>query len=119
MNDSQPQTMRSKKALFHHHPMRQVFIAYLIAMPILIYVSWPDWWLVCLWCTVAWALMIYGSLRANCQWFGPVITRFATEGKEVWLTIDDGPHPEDTPRVLELLRNHEAHATFFVIGRRA
>jgi chitooligosaccharide deacetylase len=33
------------------------------------------------------------------------------------LTFDDGPS-EWTPRVLELLEAHEAHATFFVIGAR-
>jgi peptidoglycan/xylan/chitin deacetylase (PgdA/CDA1 family) len=32
------------------------------------------------------------------------------------LTFDDGPHPEATPKVLELLREHEATATFFLVG---
>lgn len=45
--------------------------------------------------------------------------RFATDRREVWLTIDDGPDPDDTPRLLELLAAHEARATFFVIGRNA
>jgi peptidoglycan/xylan/chitin deacetylase (PgdA/CDA1 family) len=62
-------------------------------------------------------LMVYPAVRANCRWFGPVVTRFRTRQKAVWLTIDDGPHPEDTPQLLELLKKHDAHATFFVIGR--
>lgn len=37
--------------------------------------------------------------------------------KFVTLTFDDGPFPETTPRVLDLLAKHEIHATFFVIGR--
>ncbi|MDB6113910.1 MAG: acetyl xylan esterase [Lacunisphaera sp.] len=45
--------------------------------------------------------------------------RFATDRREVWLTIDDGPDPEDTPRILKLLAEHGAHATFFVIGEKA
>jgi len=32
------------------------------------------------------------------------------------LTFDDGPHPEATPRVLELLREHDVTATFFLVG---
>ena len=36
----------------------------------------------------------------------------------VALTIDDGPDPEVTPRVLELLAEHAVHATFFCIGER-
>jgi peptidoglycan/xylan/chitin deacetylase (PgdA/CDA1 family) len=43
--------------------------------------------------------------------------RFTTAQREVWLTIDDGPDPEDTPRILALLAQHDAHATFFVIGQ--
>jgi peptidoglycan/xylan/chitin deacetylase (PgdA/CDA1 family) len=35
------------------------------------------------------------------------------------LTIDDGPEPQVTPRVLDLLAAHGAHATFFLIGTRA
>ena len=50
------------------------------------------------------------------QGFGPATTWFETNRREVWLTIDDGPHPGSTPRVLECLRRHGARATFFVIG---
>jgi peptidoglycan/xylan/chitin deacetylase (PgdA/CDA1 family) len=32
------------------------------------------------------------------------------------LTFEDGPHPEATPKVLELLREHELRATFFLLG---
>lgn len=37
----------------------------------------------------------------------------------VCLTFDDGPHPERTPRLLDLLAQEKARATFFVIGREA
>lgn len=48
-----------------------------------------------------------------------VFTRFETPRREVWLTIDDGPDPEDTPRILAVLAQHRAKATFFLIGERA
>lgn len=63
-------------------------------------------------------LWLYPTLRRNCQWHGPVVTRFDTEAREVWLTIDDGPDPDGTPELLDLLRQHDARATFFVIGRK-
>ena len=35
---------------------------------------------------------------------------------QIALTIDDGPHPDVTPRVLDLLARYDARATFFCIG---
>lgn len=49
------------------------------------------------------------------QWLGPVVTRFETTQKEVWLTIDDGPSV-DTPAVLDLFDALGVKATFFVKG---
>jgi peptidoglycan/xylan/chitin deacetylase (PgdA/CDA1 family) len=39
-----------------------------------------------------------------------------TAASAVALTIDDGPDSEWTPRILDLLYEHDAHATFFLIG---
>jgi peptidoglycan/xylan/chitin deacetylase (PgdA/CDA1 family) len=38
---------------------------------------------------------------------------------EISLTFDDGPDPEVTPRVLDLLDRHQAKATFFCVGETA
>ena len=38
---------------------------------------------------------------------------------KIFLTIDDGPEPEVTPQVLDLLAAHGARASFFLIGRKA
>lgn len=38
--------------------------------------------------------------------------------KAVALTFDDGPSTVNTPKVLELLKKYNAHATFFVLGTR-
>jgi peptidoglycan/xylan/chitin deacetylase (PgdA/CDA1 family) len=35
---------------------------------------------------------------------------------KVWLTFDDGPHPQWTEAVLGVLENHKIRATFFVVG---
>src|SRR5690606_19821538 len=32
---------------------------------------------------------------------------------QIAITFDDGPHPEFTPKVLNLLKKHDAKATFF------
>ncbi len=45
------------------------------------------------------------------------ITRASDGTKVVALTIDDGPDPRYTPRVLDILQRGNAHATFFVVGQ--
>jgi peptidoglycan/xylan/chitin deacetylase (PgdA/CDA1 family) len=47
------------------------------------------------------------------------IYRVRTERPLVALSFDDGPDPEFTPQVLEILERHKATATFFLIGERA
>lgn len=35
----------------------------------------------------------------------------------IYLTFDDGPHPQTTPQILDVLQRYDAKATFFVVGR--
>jgi len=46
------------------------------------------------------------------------VWRIDTPKKELYLTFDDGPDPRITPLVLDLLKAHDAKATFFCIGDR-
>ncbi|MGS0764820.1 polysaccharide deacetylase family protein [Syntrophomonas curvata] len=48
-----------------------------------------------------------------------VVDKVKTEKKMVALTFDDGPDPQFTPMVLDVLKNHQAQATFFVMGKKA
>ncbi|GEP90406.1 Peptidoglycan/xylan/chitin deacetylase, PgdA/CDA1 family [Chitinophaga terrae (ex Kim and Jung 2007)] len=55
-----------------------------------------------------------GILKAvykSCIWNMP------PSGNKVYLTFDDGPHPQATPFVLEQLARYQAKATFFCIGK--
>jgi len=45
-------------------------------------------------------------------WSGPPTVR------QVAITFDDGPSPRYTPKILALLKRYQAHATFFVLGRK-
>lgn len=64
-------------------------------------------------------MVLYHLFIPGAQGIVRVQRRFAAHGREVWLTIDDGPDAVDTPKILEMLREHRAKATFFVIGNRA
>ena len=46
-------------------------------------------------------------------------SRSRTDERLMALTFDDGPDPEHTPRLLEVLARHGAKATFFMVGARA
>ena len=55
------------------------------------------------------------------QWLPSAVvsTRGPAAGQALYLTFDDGPNPDHTPALLELLGQHGAKATFFLIGREA
>lgn len=55
------------------------------------------------------------------QWLprGVLSTRASGEAQALYLTFDDGPNPDHTPALLELLREHGVKATFFLVGREA
>lgn len=48
-----------------------------------------------------------------------LIDRVETDKKVVALTFDDGPDPQFTPPLLDVLKKHNARATFFVMGNKA
>lgn len=43
----------------------------------------------------------------------------AENGKEIYLTFDDGPSDRVTPKILDILKEENVKATFFIIGKNA
>lgn len=83
----------------------------------------PGWWMwaVCV-VIVHHLILTVAGLIPRSTLLGPNVTRLpeaAARRGEVAITIDDGPDPEVTPQVLDILDHHQAKATFFCIGRRA
>lgn len=60
----------------------------------------------------------YAVLYSGSQIIAPVEKKIA-RADAVALTFDDGPTPEFTDRILEILARHQAHASFFLIGSHA
>jgi peptidoglycan/xylan/chitin deacetylase (PgdA/CDA1 family) len=50
---------------------------------------------------------------------GRFVWRLPAASRSVALTFDDGPHPDWTPRTLDMLAQAGVKATFFLIGREA
>lgn len=81
--------------------------------------AWP-WWLAGT--AVNHAAVTLAGLLPRSSVLGPNWTRLpavAGNANSIALTIDDGPDPIVTPRVLDLLDRHGVRATFFCIGERA
>lgn len=58
----------------------------------------------------------YASLWPGSRIFGRALTAPKRPG-ELALTFDDGPNPAWTPKLLDLLAEHNVRATFFMLGR--
>ncbi|ADE12852.1 polysaccharide deacetylase family protein [Sideroxydans lithotrophicus] len=66
------------------------------------------------------SILTIAGLVPRSTLLGPNITRLplvACQNGAVAITIDDGPDPEVTPQVLDILDRYQAKATFFCIGR--
>lgn len=57
------------------------------------------------------------NLPASGATSGITFSRVAVTQPYVAITFDDGPHPKNTPRLLDMLRERNIKATFYVIGR--
>lgn len=80
----------------------------------------PEHWPLAVGALVATHLAItWGTVTARSALLGPNMSRLpdSVEGR-VALTFDDGPDPEVTPAVLDILDHYGARATFFCVGRK-
>lgn len=60
----------------------------------------------------------FGVALPQLRFFGDFICTGNTTKRQVALTFDDGPDARSTPALLDLLREHDIEAAFFVIGKR-
>ena len=87
------------------------------------------------WCGLSWpnlpgtlelglalgGLFLYATIGVfwpQCGMYGSALAQGKAGTRRIALTFDDGPHPVTTRAVLELLRAHDARATFFVLGHK-
>lgn len=61
----------------------------------------------------------YPLLKSIANPFVGTVTHVTTSEPVAAITFDDGPDPDFTPGVLDILKKHDAHATFFMIGKAA
>lgn len=62
------------------------------------------------------------SIQSNSQYYGelmPWVSEKNSDKKIAYLTFDDGPSPQNTEKILGILRENNIKATFFLIGKNA
>ena len=65
------------------------------------------------------SLAAHGTWYRNSWVFGAPLHRLPGADSVVSLTFDDGPNPQATPVILDVLRREGVPATFFILGRHA
>lgn len=65
------------------------------------------------------AFLFYASYSIRSGIYVKALCKKETHEKVVALTFDDGPDPDYTPKVLDVLKQHQVHATFFCVGSKA
>jgi len=98
---------------------RPTLLLYVLAMIALYFVQsyfglWPM--LILSAAYVAW--LTYASLNFDLDFYVKAYHKGNTEDKVVALTFDDGPDPSCTPVVLDILKERNVKATFFLIGKK-
>lgn len=81
----------------------------------------PSTWLVALvgfvWIVGSWPTETTAADFTPVGYESKLIASTAHNGRFVALTFDDGPNPTWTPQVLDLLKQHDVHATFCLVGQ--
>ncbi len=62
------------------------------------------------------AMCVLSVIFLMCTALPPIAAKSAVEEREIALTFDDGPHPGNTERILDILAKYGVRATFFAIG---
>ncbi|MCC8036375.1 MAG: polysaccharide deacetylase family protein, partial [Rikenellaceae bacterium] len=77
------------------------------------------WWTLITLLAVVTAILVYGAAAVGSGIFIRALCRGKDAGPTVALTFDDGPHPDHTPKVLDVLNRYGIKAAFFVSGKKA
>ena len=81
--------------------MKKLFAGFLIFLAVFTVISY---------------LLFQAGKSRTFQFFGEIVPRVETSQKKVALTFDDGPSREKTNEILQILREENVRATFYVTG---
>jgi peptidoglycan/xylan/chitin deacetylase (PgdA/CDA1 family) len=111
---------KSQGNLFRRESINLITLALLTILAAYNFIFPVPWWLYVLILFCWFSITLLGSFFIHWNYHLTSLNSNKNSSKDfVSLTFDDGPHPVFTPKVLELLRQYNARATFFLIGKNA
>ncbi|MFT4525033.1 MAG: peptidoglycan/xylan/chitin deacetylase (PgdA/CDA1 family) [Granulosicoccus sp.] len=96
--------------------LTRIFIVLLVISIMMSILGFIPWWSILLLVLVYLIWIIYGSITIHSNFFMDVVCS-VDKPKQIALTFDDGPDPEHTPRMMDLLESRGLRGTFFLLGR--
>lgn len=104
--------------MLRRQTINNIALISLVALIILSFFTAIPWWSYTLIAIVWFLITLCGSFFIRWNYH---LTSLHSNKKisknQIAITFDDGPHPEFTPKALDLLKEHHAKATFFCIGK--
>ncbi len=96
-------------------------IAFFIFNIIGIYLCVSYWSIPSFWFLIITYILLFGALVSLGSYFIGLnfFVRSEQKGAGIVFTFDDGPAPEFTPQILDILKKYNVKAIFFIIGKEA
>ncbi len=63
------------------------------------------------------SMLVLSVMLSQVVFSADVVYSWNRSDKKIAITFDDGPHPIHTPEILDILKEYNVRATFFVIGQ--
>lgn len=104
--------------------MRNKIVFYLLVfdaifIPFIFFYLGLEWYVSILPFVFIFFFILICSAKIQLNFFVKSVNHGSRNSNTIYLTFDDGPHPLYTPQVLDLLKNFNAKASFFLIGQHA
>lgn len=95
-----------------------IFVGSILMLCGLIYLGYSIHWSIFIGLFLVHSLLVfYGSYFVHSNFFTPVLCKGELSNNQIALSFDDGPNAEFTLKVLDVLKEYQATATFFCIGK--
>ena len=95
-----------------------VNIVFLVLLSLILILNWIYnthlFWAVIPLIIIYLAIHAYGAFSVSSQFFAPILCHGPEKSGAISITFDDGPLPDKTQKILDILRAHQAPSAFFL-----